>query len=117
MANSPSPKIAVGGSRKPVIEHRLFKPGLAVQPGRDPIAGAGHVARDRRIARLVRSGEADRGDAGKETDERQRGWKQQVQPGDLAGDLQRRARANRRAERSYSRPREFSIAGRAELRE
>ena len=45
--------------RAPVIEDRLFKPGLAVEARRDPIAGFGHVASDPGVAWLIRADETD----------------------------------------------------------
>ena len=45
--------------RAPVEERRLFEPRLSVEAWGDPVAGFRHVARDPRIAWLVRSDEAD----------------------------------------------------------
>ena len=46
-------------SGAPVIEDGLFKPRLAIEARRDPIAGFRHVASNPGVARLVRSDEAD----------------------------------------------------------
>jgi len=43
----------------PVIENRLFKPGMAVESRRKPVAGFVHVACDPGVARLVWTNEAE----------------------------------------------------------
>ena len=52
-------KFAEGEHGAPVVESRLFQPGMAPQDGRDVVAAREHLARDLRIARLVGADQAE----------------------------------------------------------
>lgn len=71
----------------PIIERRFLEPRLAVQTRRDPVACLRHVARDPRIARLVRTDEPDSSQVAEIADV-QRGANQRS-PADAGGNFLR----------------------------